>query len=210
MKLTVPFIEKAQRENSFPMDAALIRIDQNNWPDQFPYSPEVKVYAWHNGKSLFLDFEVDEDYVAAVAKEDNGNVYCDSCVEFFIAFDKEGYYNIETNCAGKVLMSHRKGRKEAVEYATPEILAGIKRIPSLGSDPFECKENKFPWKMTIEIPASSFFKHQIKDFHGVEAKGNFYKCGDNLPKVHFLSWNKIETENPDFHRPEFFGSLHFE
>ncbi len=41
-------------------------------------------------------------------------------------------------------------------------------------------------------------------------KANFYKCGDELQTPHFLSWNPIEIEKPDFHRPDFFGTLRFE
>ncbi|MBT5542155.1 MAG: hypothetical protein HOK34_04920, partial [Gammaproteobacteria bacterium] len=29
-------------------------------------------------------------------------------------------------------------------------------------------------------------------------------------KPHYLTWNPVETSNPDFHRPEFFGKLIFE
>jgi hypothetical protein len=39
---------------------------------------------------------------------------------------------------------------------------------------------------------------------------NFYKCGDELPTPHFLSWNPIEWKEPSFHRPEQFGKLIFE
>ena len=35
------------------------------------------------------------------------------------------------------------------------------------------------------------------------------KCGDDLTVPHFLSWNPIKTEKPDFHRPEFFGTVKF-
>ena len=38
--------------------------------------------------------------------------------------------------------------------------------------------------------------------------GNFYKCGDATEMPHYLSWNPIQTERPDFHRPEFFGELY--
>ena len=41
-------------------------------------------------------------------------------------------------------------------------------------------------------------------------RGNFYKCGNQLPKPHFLSWNPIPTDNVQFHCPEFFGELDFE
>ena len=43
-----------------------------------------------------------------------------------------------------------------------------------------------------------------------EIKANFYKCGDELQTPHFLSWNPIQIEQPDFHRPDFFGTLEFE
>jgi hypothetical protein len=43
-----------------------------------------------------------------------------------------------------------------------------------------------------------------------EIKANFYKCGDELQTPHFLSWNPIEIDQPDFHRPDFFGTLEFE
>jgi hypothetical protein len=38
---------------------------------------------------------------------------------------------------------------------------------------------------------------------------NFFKCGDDLPVPHFLSWNNIEAPEPDFHVPEFFGFANF-
>jgi hypothetical protein len=44
---------------------------------------------------------------------------------------------------------------------------------------------------------------------GKKCRANFYKCGDDLPEPHFLAWNMINTEEPDFHRPEFFGTLEF-
>ena len=40
-------------------------------------------------------------------------------------------------------------------------------------------------------------------------RANVYKCGDLLPVPHFISWNPITTESPDFHRPEFFGQMRF-
>jgi hypothetical protein len=39
--------------------------------------------------------------------------------------------------------------------------------------------------------------------------GNFYKCADETISPHYLSWNPIDAPAPDFHRPEFFGEIHF-
>jgi hypothetical protein len=47
----------------------------------------------------------------------------------------------------------------------------------------------------------------IKLEAGATLRANFYKCGDELQVPHFLSWNPIGVETPDFHRPEFFGKL---
>ena len=44
---------------------------------------------------------------------------------------------------------------------------------------------------------------------GRTMRANFYKCGDLLPRPHFLSWNAISLPRPDFHCPEFFGTLRF-
>ncbi len=38
---------------------------------------------------------------------------------------------------------------------------------------------------------------------------NFYKCGDKLTVPHFVTWNSIGTNKPDFHQPKFFGELYF-
>ena len=190
--------------------ALLVSVSNNNWKEQFPYTPTVEVSLRHDGKSLHLNFEVEEEYVAAVAGKDNGEVYKDSCVEFFISFDDDGYYNLEANCVGKILLSHRRGRKVDVEYASPEILSSIKRVASLGDKPFECRKADAKWSLNLTLPCYVFFCHNIKSFSGIKAKCNIYKCGDNLPFPHFLTWQPVKNDNPDFHLPEFFGAIEFE
>lgn len=64
--------------------------------------------------------------------------------------------------------------------------------------------------MTIIIPTEILVHEKNLQLSGLEAKANFYKCGDNTSKPHYLSWNPIGTESPDFHRPDFFGNLIFE
>ena len=208
--LRIPYIPEPVAEAHIPAKAAEIALQSHNWAADYPYAPVTTVKLWHNGSDLFLHFEVEENTVMAMAHEDNGPVYKDSCVEFFIAFSPEGYYNFETNCIGCMLMSHRKGRKVDVVYADPAILENIERQPSLGTVPFDCKESDGKWSLTLKIPATSFFRHDFKSLRGVEAKGNFYKCGDMLPRPHFMSWQPILTPNPDFHRPEFFAPILFE
>ena len=93
-----------------------------NWPAEFPYAPEVSFRMFHTGDWLMLRFDVAERYTAALVTEDNGEVWTDSCAEFFIAPDTGMYYNFETTCIGRMLLGARKSRTEA-EHASPEVLA---------------------------------------------------------------------------------------
>ncbi|MBR6089456.1 MAG: hypothetical protein IKP86_05955, partial [Anaerolineaceae bacterium] len=46
------------------------------------------------------------------------------------------------------------------------------------------------------------------DFSGA-LRANIYKCGDQTVNKHYLSWNPIDSEKPDFHRPEDFGIMYY-
>jgi hypothetical protein len=181
-----------------------------NWPEQYPYSPQVAFRMYHTGKRLMLRFDVAERHTAAKVTKDNGEVWTDSCVEFFIAPDNSMYYNFETNCIGTMLLGARKSRDEA-EHASAEVLSHIGRETSLPKgEAIELAEGDNRWSLTLSIPPTALFKHDISDWSGVGARMNLYKCGDNLPVPHFLSWQPIDTPAPDFHRPEFFADVIFE
>ncbi|NCC10135.1 MAG: hypothetical protein EOM31_06450 [Bacteroidia bacterium] len=180
-----------------------------NW-STYPYRPEVKFRLAHTDEAVLLHFKVTEQSVRAKYGEDNGAVWTDSCVEFFSIPAGDGiYYNIECNCIGTVLVGAgpvRNGR----EHAPQSVTALIDRWASLGRIPFEERLGETEWEVALVIPYAVFFKHQLSTLDGSEVKANFYKCGDELQTPHFLSWNPIPIENPDFHRPDFFGTLSFE
>ena len=182
-----------------------------NWPDSFPYAPQVRFRMFHTGNRLMLRFDVMENYTAARVTEDNGEVWTDSCVEFFLALDDEsGYYNFETTCIGRMLLGFRHTHADAV-HATPEILNAVKRTTSLPyGETFEEHEGNNQWSVTLAIPPEALFRHTVSDWSGVKARINLYKCGDRLSHPHFLSWRPIQTEKPDFHRPEYFEKVVFE
>lgn len=178
-----------------------------NWQSQYPYTPTVSFKGYHDGKYFYLRYDVDEQASMAKVEKDQGEVWTDSCVEFFIAPDDNGYYNFETSCIGKMLLANRKSRNDA-NPAPMEVMESVKRYPSLPAKNFDEKPVGH-WSMTLAIPATALFKHSLESWDGVTVKANLYKCGDNLSVPHFLSWQPIATEKPDFHRPEFFGTLTF-
>lgn len=187
----------------------LYRIDRINWPADYPYAPEVSFRAAHDGDTLFLKFYVHEECTMARVAEDNGEVWTDSCVEFFISFDDTGYYNLELSCIGKALLGFRKQKDDCV-HGSPEVMQSIGRYPSLGTEPFAERKGDNLWELTVAVPRSAFFKHGLHSLRGTEARGNVYKCGDNLSQPHFLSWNPIQTPTPNFHVEEYFGKIVFE
>ena len=186
-------------------------IDNVNWPEAFPYKPKVEFAAAHTGDALLLHYRVEEQSVRAVAQKDHEHIWEDACVEFFVMPDKADglYYNIECNCTGKLIVAVGEGRNER-QPAPAEVMQDIERWASLGKEPFDVREEPTKWEVALRIPITTFFKHKFQSFEGIRATGNVYKCGDNLPVPHFISWNPIMTENPDFHRPEFFGQILFE
>ena len=185
-------------------------IDNVNWPEAFPYKPKVEFAAAHTGDALLLHYRVEEQSVRAVAVKDHEHIWEDSCVEFFIMPAADGfYYNLECNCTGKLLVAVGKDRNERTP-APAEVMRNIDRWASLGTEPFDTRQEPTKWELALRVPITTFFKHKFEGFSGLKATGNVYKCGDCLPVPHFISWNPIKTENPDFHRPEFFGQMHFE
>ncbi|MCR5277312.1 MAG: hypothetical protein K6D54_06575 [Bacteroidales bacterium] len=182
-------------------------IDILNWPEAFPYRPEVQFAIVRNADTLLLHYRVTEDQVLARVGQDQGPVWSDSCVEFFC--QPEGgdlYYNFECNCIGRLLVGAGNGR-EGREAAPASVLAGIDRWASLGDQPFADRLERSCWETALVIPASAFFRHGLRSFEDLRLRANFYKCGGTDAYKHYLSWAPISAPKPDFHRPEYFKPL---
>lgn len=183
------------------------RLDCVNWPEEYPYLPGVEFAIAYSDEALLLHFRVEEQSVRAVACRDNENIWEDSCVEFFLSPCDDGlYYNIECNCAGRLLVGGGHVKPDRDRSSMP-VMAGVDRWASLGNGAFDTREEHTCWEVALKIPLTTFFLHNIDSLQGRTMRANFYKCGDLLPVPHFVSWNAIETPAPDFHRPEFFGEL---
>lgn len=185
------------------------KIDTVNWPDAYPSKPDVTFAMAHNGENILLQYRVKENEILAVVTKDNGEVWTDSCVEMFLSFDNQHYYNAEFTCIGKALLGYRKFGEKAV-HASEQTMRSIVRQSTLGTANRGKEIGNFDWTLTLISPCTAFWQSGINGFDGLQAKGNFYKCGDNLSVPHFVSWNKIETPKPSFHQPSFFGELFFE
>jgi hypothetical protein len=206
----VDFGSRPIEELSAFLDSAQIpftEIGVVNWAE-YPAKPLAQFRIAHTGSVILVNYHVEESCVRAEALEDGGKVWLDSCVELFLQPPGDTYYNIECNCIGTVRMHNGTGRHER---SGDDAHAGkVQRFSTLGHRRIPSESGHFKWEISLGIPASALFNHQIANFDGQEMKANVYKCGDELETPHFLTWNPIKVEKPDFHRPEFFGKLIFE
>lgn len=177
-------------------------IDTYLWLEGYTPAATAKlVYIEHEG--FVLRMECAEREPKAVYTAYNEPVYTDSCLEFFADWLGDGrYINMEMNAKGTLLScigADRHARTPIRDLTDGEIFS-VKG---------EIVDSR--WCVTAVIPAALLCKilgvAAIPFGKGYTFRGNFYKCGDETPVPHYGMWNPVETKNPDFHRPEFFGQL---
>lgn len=207
--LNIPFIEGLEAMSPENIKVTLGAkgahdiLDNAPWTE-FPYKPLVKIDVAATKKYLFVRFDVSGLGLKAEFAETNQPVWQDSCVEVFIGdADGMGYRNIEVNCIGTLLSSHQKSRGVEVMRISEREAESVIRLSSLPRETFSEIDGEHRWSVIIGIPFTLI---------GYETpprrlRANFYKCANKSRWPHYLSWSRIDTPKPDFHRPEFFGEL---
>ena len=164
--------------------------------------PMVRADFSRTERAITVKFTVEEpvDCYRAAVQEDNGRSWEDSCVEVFLQnpANPAEYFNFETTSRGFILAARGTGRENRQTLLLEDV-AKIKRTMTAPS----IQDDTISWSMSIEIPAEIFGIKEFKE----SLRGNLYKCADKANTPHYLSAFPIETEKPDFHRPEFFQIL---
>lgn len=181
-----------------------LKVDKCNWPEQFPYIPKVTARICADRNTLYVLFYVKERHIRVTTLENNGPVWEDSCVEIFIMNpDGKHYTNIEINAAGTYLAATRTGRNDP-EHFSADALSAIKITSSLPHALCDKKDIVgLEWSIIAEIPFKSIGFNDVPS----DLQMNLYKCGDKTETPHFLSAAPVKTEQPDFHRPEYFADF---
>jgi hypothetical protein len=175
------------------------------------YEPGVEARLCYSARFLYVRFEVEEKKVRARFTRFQDPVYKDSCVEFFVdAFPDlgRGYLNFEANALGTFLAAFGPDRDHRRPLAKAD-LRGFRAKASLEA-PVDGEIADGRWTLAYRLPLALFrtvYGREVAP--GQSAAGNFYKCGDETEFPHYGAWSPVGTPRPDFHRPEFFGSLVF-
>lgn len=173
-------------------------IDSFAW-DENGYKPEARAYAAWDGNGFHALLCAKEEKIAIATDSFGGDVYKDSCLEwFFQPFeDDPRYINVEVNAGGAAYISFGTDRwNRTVFEAEPE-----------GMNIRASEHDGEWWAVAYTVPNAlleQLFGRVPQP--GGAMKANFYKCDESI-HPHFGSWNPIVWEHPDFHRPEFFGNL---
>jgi hypothetical protein len=129
-------------------------------------------------------------------------VCADSCLEFFFcpAPNDSRYFNFEFNPRGALCLGFGPDRNHSIR----QVIGDYRSLFSVRPFVFEGG-----WGIDFAVPAS-FIGIYIPSFKleaGLNLRGNFYKCGDATKTPHYIVWNPIDWDRPDFHRPMDFGGL---
>lgn len=186
----------------------VITIDNYLWSEN-SYKPRVEAKVCYNDRNLFVNLKSYEVEITARYTEINDPVHKDSCVEFFVnlfPYKTNKYFNFEINPLGTMHVGF--GAVGSRNRLTEEDIKLIEINSTLTKPVIGNHGNEY-WEVFYKIPVSLFEKHYGINFVVEDAKGNFYKCGDETKYEHYGVWNNIDSEKPNFHQPKYFGNLIF-
>lgn len=186
-------------------------VDIENYMGDMPkFRPSTQAKLMYNDENLYLIFRVHDRYVRCVTKNYNGPVFEDACVEFFfspdIKFPNE-YFDLEINCGGIPLFCYAPITK----MFTVEDIKKIEIAHSLPQKVDPEISGPITWTIECKIPLIILEKYSniIHPNAGVSWKANFFKTASKGSNPHYLTWAVVKSDKPNFHLPQFFGTLEF-
>ncbi|MDD2474500.1 MAG: carbohydrate-binding family 9-like protein [Dysgonamonadaceae bacterium] len=183
-----------------------LSIDKVNWPNEFPKTLPVSLRIAHDNEKLFLYYQIEGEKLRVQSRKDFMSPWLDSCVEFFVQQKGDkAYRNFEFNVFGALLATVHETR-ELSENLSVKLMSSIVRFSTIRHY-YKVGEEVSDWTLYVEIPKEAIGFTSGEKMSGQAILANFYKCGDETPEPHFISWKPINTPEPNFHVPQFFGEL---
>ena len=181
----------------------ILPIDNLLWTDSIDVTAQAQIC--YDEENFYLRLEAAEPHIRKENQPDDllAEVCEDSCLEFFIQpGNRVDYLNFEINPNCAVYLGFGPNLPENIRQIVPEVQALLDIQTELTAD---------GWVLTYRVPFA-FIRRYFPEFNpteGTAIRANFYKCGDETKKMHFLAWNPIDNDVPAFHIPRDFGCLIF-
>lgn len=175
------------------------------------HRPNVLAKIAYDKEAVYVIFRVEDRYVRCVRTNYQDPVCKDSAVEFFFSPSNDvskGYFNLEINCGGTALFKFRSLEKGTVLIPEQEFMK-IEIAHSLPRIIFPEIKNEIIWTIEMRIPVDILKKYYTvtSPAPGVKWRANLYKIADESSHPHYLTWSRVNFPEPNFHLPEFFGTL---
>jgi len=207
-RIEIPY---GKREDLFSIKTPEIELTNKLWTG-FEYDGMIIARLCYDETALHVGFTVYEDSIRAVNTEMNSRVCDDSCVEFFFMPAPESdpyYFNFEMNPLGTLLIGRmrKRGDGDKIQRESDSIFSIHTSVTPRNLE----KYNGPCWQVSYSIPYSFILKHcpDARLGKGAHIRANFYKCGDQTPVAHYISWNNIDHPTPEFHLSRCFGDIYF-
>ena len=157
----------------------------------------------YDAEHLYVYQRAEEKNIRAQYTGLTDPVFNDSCMEFFLApVQGDGrYINFEVNPNGAFNAGIGYGRGDR-----------LRLLPRDGGKLFQIRTGYTTtgWEAYYCLPAA-FMRTLYPAFKifvpGMELRGNVYKCGDLTDHLHYLAWNPVTSDTPDYHRSCDFGRM---
>lgn len=179
----------------------VLPIDNLLWTDSIDVSAQAQIC--YDEENLYLRLEAVEPHIRMEGKDLLSEVSEDSCLEFFIRpTDRPEYFNFEINPNGAIYLGYGTELPTLIRLLVPEVNTLLD---------IQVELTATGWMLSYRVPFA-FIRRFFPDFtakEGGKVYANFYKCGDETVKPHYLAWNPITCEEPAFHVPQDFGCLTF-
>lgn len=179
------------------------------------FQPQVQAKMAYDKDNVYVIFRVEDRFVRSVVQEYNGNVSGDSCVEFFFSPDTGSplkYFNLEINAGGTPLMFYVEKPWTGFKKLEANEISEIEIAHSLPAKVDPEITGPVTWTIEYRIPLSLLSKYSnvSRPAPGVIWKANFYKTGSQTSNPNYLTWSFVDNPKPNFHLPQFFGTLQFQ
>ena len=164
------------------------------------YTPACAARVGWNKKGIHVLMYAQEPVIRAEETHVGGNIYLDSCLEFFLAPGKNSlnYVNCEVNPMAVMHIGVGEGRQGRTVFTT---------LPD-GFHPVHSEHKNNWWAISYTIPADFLMKYfDFAPASGAPVRGNFYNCGDKDRRPHYGMFLPYDLEKPDYHRPELFADM---
>ena len=191
-----------RRPEDFSWDKVpALQVDNHQWVDPVPICVQARIC--YDDQALYVKMQAVEPDIRAEEHGITGMPCLDSCMEFFfspVSGDRR-YLNIEFNPNGCMFFGLACQPNRT-----------IRTLPDPGLLQPQILRTDDGWTLEYQIPYS-LIRHFFPSFSPAPAyaiRANCYKCGYMTAQKHFLTWNYIDLDTPNFHSPDYFGTMIFE